>query len=103
MFDFEALLIGTGVGLSSAIVGAIIDYRISKKRNKEESENGRLPGCIFLVSGSLGFLGIIVIVLSFIAESVGRAFTAGLGVGFGFFFGFVFMMGMWFLTQRIKP
>ncbi|MCP5094566.1 MAG: hypothetical protein GY943_03315 [Chloroflexi bacterium] len=104
MFDFEALLIGAGVGLISAIIGAIIDYRFISRNRKEQAEleNGRLPGCIFLVSGSLGFLGIVVIFLSFLVESVKRALIAGLGVGLGFFVGFVIMMLVWFFTQRKK-
>lgn len=101
MFDFEALLIGAGVGFCCAVVGAILDYRLAARNRKaNEAENGRLPGCIYIVSGSLGVIGIIVIFLSFLVHSLGRALVAGLGVSAGFFLGFLLMSLVWMLTQN---
>ncbi len=100
MFDLKALLLGGGIGLSSAIIGAVVDYRILKQ--KSESENGRLPGCIFFISGFLGLLGVFVILISSMLDSFAQAITAGMGVVAGFFLGFLIMMFAWFIVRRNK-
>lgn len=93
----DAFLIGGIIGLVSAIVGAVIDYRILKQ---PEEQANRLPGCIFLVSGGLGLLGVVVIAFSFFAATVRRSLIAGGGVLTGFFLGFLLMMLAWFVLDR---
>lgn len=97
MFELSAIIIGGIIGLSCAVVGAIIDYRQMKRR---QEENNRLPGCMFVMSGSLGMLGTAVVAVSFLLDSVARAVTAGVGVIVGFVLGFVIMMGTGLLFDR---
>jgi len=98
MFELDAFLIGVVIGITSSICGALIDYlRLCRLDDPEQSG---APGCIYLVSGGLGFLGLVVIIISFIIQSVGRAITAGIGVLFGFIISFLLLMVLWFFLQR---
>ena len=97
MFELDAFFIGFVIGASSSFCGAVIDYFRSRNKEKEKSD---LPGCIYLVSGGLGLLGFIVIVISFILKSVGRALSAGLGVLVGFTISFILLMILWVFIQR---
>ncbi len=97
MFELDAFFIGVVIGATSSVCGALIDY--FRSRNKKKEKTG-LPGCIYLVSGGLGLLGFIVIVISFILKSVGRALSAGLGVFVGFIISFIFLMILWMFIQR---
>lgn len=98
MFELSAIIIGGIIGLSCAVVGAIIDYRKMKRR--QEADDNQLPGCMFVMSGSLGMLGAAVVAVSFLLDSVARAVTAGVGVITGFVLGFVIMMGAGLLFDR---
>jgi hypothetical protein len=101
MFDLEAFFIGGGIGLASAIIGALIDYRVTRRRDPNAEK--RTPGCIFLVPGALGLLGLLVITASLLMSGeVARVLVAGLGVGVGFFLGFVLMTVLWFVWRRVK-
>ncbi|MCA9928867.1 MAG: hypothetical protein KC419_10335 [Anaerolineales bacterium] len=103
MFEPDALLLGGMIGLASAVIGAIIDYRILQRRRAQETEESSgPPGCIFIVSGTLGLLGLCVIAVSLVVQSLGRALVAGLGVMLGFFGGFLLMLLLWMLLQRGK-
>lgn len=100
MFDLQAFLIGGGIGLSSAILGALVEYRVVSHR--QESEQRRLPGCMFLVSGALGFLGVIAIAITLLTSGeMARTLIAGVGVGVGFFVGFVLMILAWIFWSRL--
>ena len=80
-------LIGGGIGLASAIVGAVLDYFVNQRRDKP-AENGP-PGCMFIASGSLGVAGLCAIVVSLVLTGkIGAALVVGLGVLSGFFVGF---------------
>ena len=80
-------LIGGGIGLVCAIIGAFVDYSVGRKRG--DVENDGRPGCMFIAAGGLGFVGLIAFLLSFvITGTVGPAFMMGLGVTSGFFIGF---------------
>ncbi|KAA3663805.1 MAG: hypothetical protein DWQ04_08925 [Chloroflexi bacterium] len=96
MFDLDAFFIGTVIGTTSSISGALIDYFRSRYAKEKKSS---LPGCIYLVSGGLGVLGFIVIIVSFILQSVGRALSAGLGVLVGFTLSFILLMILWIFIQ----
>jgi len=97
MFELDAFVIGAVIGITSSVCGAVIDY--FRSRNTEKIKSG-LPGCIYLVSGGLGLLGFIVIVVSFILKSVGRALSAGLGVFVGFTMSFILLMILWVFIQK---
>lgn len=95
MFEWNAFLIGSGVGLFSAVLGGVLEFLISARR---EVGNGRLPGCMLLVTGALGFAGVVVTLISWLfGHDLGRPLTAGLGVGLGFFGGFVLLLIFWLL------
>ena len=97
--NLHSFFIGLAIGLMSAIIGAIIEYLIVRQRGDQEAE--RLPGCMLLVSGALGGVGMLVIGFSLITSGeVVRMLITGLGVGVGFFSGFVIMMLGWFLLNR---
>jgi hypothetical protein len=97
--NLQSFFIGLAIGLASAIIGAITEYLIVRQRGDREAE--RLPGCMLLVSGGLGGIGLLVIGFSLITSGeVVRMLITGLGVGTGFFGGFVLMMLAWFLLNR---
>jgi ABC-type Fe3+ transport system permease subunit len=97
--NLQSFIIGVAVGLASAIIGAIVEYLIVRQRQNQETE--RLPGCMLLVSGGLGGIGIMAIGFSLITSGeVVRMLITGLGVGVGFFGGFVLMMLGWFVLNR---
>jgi ABC-type Fe3+ transport system permease subunit len=99
--NLQSFIIGLAVGLVSAIVGAIVEYLIVRQRGDEAQETERLPGCMLLVSGGLGGVGLLAIGFSLITSGkVVRMLITGLGVGTGFFGGFVLMMLGWFLFNR---
>lgn len=100
MFELEAFLIGIVIGLTSSVCGALIDYRrISRQADNEKSS---APGCIYLVTGGLGLLGFLVIVISFALQSVARALWAGAGVFVGFVGSFFVLMLLWFFIRGRK-
>jgi len=97
--NLQSFMIGLAIGLVSAIIGAIVEYLIVRQRGDREAE--RLPGCMLLVSGGLGGVGMLVIGFSLITSGeVVRMLITGLGVGAGFFGGFVLMMLAWFLIDQ---
>lgn len=97
--NWQSFLIGLGIGLTSAIVGAVVEYLIVRRREDQQME--RLPGCMLLVSGALGGVGMLAIGVSLITSGeVVRMIITGLGVGVGFFTGFVLMMLTWFFLNR---
>lgn len=80
-------LIGGGIGLISAVLGACIDYFAGQRRSNPEADE--LPGCMFIAAGFLGFAGLVAVVLSLLFWGTLRvAAFAGLGVLAGFFVGF---------------
>ncbi len=87
MSDF---FIGGSIGFTSAIITAIIQYLINRKR---EVESPTRPGCIFIITGALGCLGLIMLTTSwFLTGSVNPAIPPGIGVILGFFLGFGLMI-----------
>jgi hypothetical protein len=99
--NMQSFLIGLVIGLVSAIIGATVEYLIVRQQRDDEQDNERLPGCMLLVSGGLGGVGLLAIGFSLlISGEVVRMLITGLGVGVGFFGGFVLMMLAWFLVNR---
>lgn len=85
--NISYFLIGGAIGLLSAVIGALVDYLIGRRR--PVNETGGPPGCLMLVTGGLGGTGFIVLVLSgLLTGSIWLAVIAGLGVFAGFFLGF---------------
>lgn len=75
----------------SAIIGALVDYLIGRRRHDKQEVSGP-PGCLMLVAGGLGITGMIVIFLSWLLTgSITLAVIAGAGVLLGFFVGFAFL------------
>lgn len=98
MLSQNAFLIGIIIGFASSVISAVVDYRIMQRRADREESSG--PGCMFIVSGTLGWLGIVVVGASLFLHSLNRALLAGLGVLVGFLAGFLLMLALWFLLQR---
>ncbi|MEZ4595174.1 MAG: hypothetical protein R3D55_29120 [Chloroflexota bacterium] len=99
--NLQAFLIGLALGLVSAIIGALVEYLIVRQRSEQAQETERLPGCMLLVSGGLGGLGMLAIAFSLLSTGeVVRMLITGLGVTVGFFAGFLLMMLVWFLWER---
>ena len=99
--NLESFLIGLVIGLASAIIGGIVEYLIVRQRGEQSQEAERLPGCMLLVSGGLGGLGLFAIGFSLLTSGeVVRMLITGLGVGIGFFSGFVILMVAWFILNR---
>lgn len=94
------LLIGAAVGGASSLIGAIVDYLIARRRGKDETR--RLPGCMLLTTGGLGFAGLIVAILSlFFTHSLRPVIFAGFGVLLGFSAAFFLLALPWtILTYR---
>jgi hypothetical protein len=94
-------LIGGGIGLLSATIGATIDFLIARRRNKDREE-GAPPGCLMLMAGGLGLVGLFFIIASWLlTDSLRLAMVTGLGVLTGFFIGFaVLFIGSVLLVER---
>lgn len=80
-------IIGGGIGLFCAILGAFVEYMLVFKGPGKEERN--LPGCMLLMAGALSLVGIVAIGIAFLVfGTVWPAVVVGLGVGFGFLCGF---------------
>jgi len=93
------LLIGGAVGLVSAIIAGFYQYRIA--RNGNETRTRGLPGCLMLVAGWLGLVGLLVAAVSLaFTGKLTLAVVSGLGVLAGFFAG---SASMFILLLRTHP
>ena len=95
-------LIGALVGLCGSGIGALVDYFIAKRQsNKKERV---LPGCIFLVTGSLGLIGLLFTTVAFLLTGgVRLALLSGLGVLGGFTVTFMLLTLGWLLFVDRSP
>lgn len=99
--NLQAFLVGLALGFVSAIIGAVVEYLIVRQRGEQAQQAERLPGCMLLVSGGLGGVGMLAIAFSLLATGeVVRMLITGMGVTIGFFAGFLVMMLAWFLWER---
>ncbi len=89
--------LGFVVGAVSAVIGALVEYLLARRRNPEEE---RLPGCMLMMTGALGFTGVVLIVIGLFLGQLGRTLSMGLGVGTGFVLSFLVLAGSWFLFLR---
>lgn len=95
------ILIGAGVGVISAFVGAVVQFRLSGRRGGEPS--ARLPGCVLLIIGALGFAGLAMFAASILLTgSLQVALLAGVGVLIGFFLSYVLIVATWLARARRK-
>jgi hypothetical protein len=96
------LLIGALIGLSSSSIGALIDYLLTKKRNNQKESI--LPGCVLLVSGMLGLIGLCFTVTTFfLTGGLKLALLSGLGVLGGFTIAFMLLSLGWLLFADHAP
>lgn len=92
--------LGSIVGLACAAIGAAVEHqRVRARRGREDDEN-TLPGCMIMMVGALGFMGVIALLISLFTGEMRRAVLLGLGIGAGFMFGFMLLAGMWLLLAR---
>lgn len=95
-----SFFLGGGVGLLCALVGGVIEYRRARHRAPDAETSGRLPGCLIMMAGGLGFVGMMALIVSFFLGQVGQAAMLGLGIASGFLLGFWILVGIWVLLVR---
>jgi hypothetical protein len=87
--NLNMFMIGGGIGLVCAGLGAFVDFMVSRRRGAEENH---LPGCMLLMTGALGFVGVVMLGVSYLFyQTFSPAFWMGVGVMAGFFLGFTFL------------
>jgi hypothetical protein len=90
---------GVIIGLLVALIGGIVEYWLSLRRNGT-GESNRLPGCLLYVSGGLVVAGIISLAASFLLTGgIRPALVLGAGVLSGFYVGFIFLFVLWLLLE----
>ena len=94
------LIIGTGIGLGIAIIGAFSEYWRSF-RSSTAKKPYQLPGCMLFVIGGLSMAGIVSLIISFfLIGSIEPALVLGAGVLGGFYVGFGLLFILWLLINR---
>ncbi len=88
---------GFMVGGISAMIGSIVEWRLLQRQSTEIE---RVPGCMMLTAGGLGFAGTISILIGLIVRNLSLVLRMGLGVVTGFLLGFVLMTAIWYLFIR---
>ncbi len=88
---------GFMVGGISAIIGSIVEWRLLQRQS---ADTERVPGCMMLTAGGLGFAGTISILIGLIVRNLSLVLRMGLGVVTGFLLGFVLMTAIWYLFIR---
>ncbi len=98
MSNITLLLIGGGIGLTVAVVGAIIDYWLHLRPGKPTPSPGdpRQPGCILFAIGGLTLTGVVALIASFVLTGgIWPALIIGLGTFIGFYAGFLALLIIW--------
>lgn len=98
--DIHPFLLGSGVGLICSVIGAIVDFRRTRARRGRSDEAGGLPGCMLMMTGALGFTGVVALLISLFTGQLRRALWLGAGVGSGFVGGFLLLLGLWWALLR---
>ncbi len=88
---------GFMVGVTSAVIGSIVEWRLLRRQTKDVE---RVPGCMMLMAGGLGFVGALSILIGLIVRSLPLVLLLGLGVITGFWLGFILMAIIWYLFVR---
>jgi hypothetical protein len=99
---FRLFLMGGGFGLICAVVGAMIDYLLMRRQG--EDEEFVLPGCMLLMIGALGLLGLVAIGVAFMTTgTIWPAVSTGVGVLLGFLAGFtiIFLTAIFFSDRKV--
>lgn len=87
------------MGLSSAFIGAAIDWL--RMRRLPDPNNGRLPGCLMLMVGALGFLGLVMFMITWVIGRPRISIISGAGVIVGFFLMFVLLAVIWVMREYL--
>jgi hypothetical protein len=97
--NLTSLIIGAGIGLGIAVLGALVEYRLSLRSNAA-AKTHHLPSCLLFVIGGLILASIASIVTSLILNvSIGPALILGAGMLGGFYIGFVLLFILWFYLE----
>ena len=98
--NLALLIIGTGIGLGIAMIGAFSEYWRSF-RSSTVQKPYQLPGCMLFVIGGLSMAGIVSLIISFFLNgSIKPALVLGAGVLGGFYVGFGLLFILWLLIKR---
>ncbi|MCA9949701.1 MAG: hypothetical protein KDE48_08655 [Anaerolineales bacterium] len=103
MPNINLLLIGGGIGLTVAIVGAILDYWLHLRPGKPTPLPGepRQPGCILFAIGGLSLTGLVALAAAFILTGgLWPAIILGLGTFIGFYAGFLTLLIIWLKIDK---
>lgn len=103
MSNLNLLLIGGGIGLTVAIVGAILDYRLHLRPEKPTPQPGepRQPGCILFAIGGLTLTGLVALVAAFVLTGgIRPTLIVGLGTFIGFYAGFLTLLIIWLRIDK---
>jgi hypothetical protein len=94
------LLVGFGIGISISVIGGVVDYWLSGRKNNPH-QSKPFPGCLLYIAGALVLIGLVALVISFILEgSIRPAIILGAGVLSGFYAGFTLLMLLYLFTRR---
>lgn len=97
------LTTGLQVGLALAILGAVIEYYLARRRSKAQVPR-QLPGCLLYMAGALAVAGMAAILGSIILRgSIMPALWLGAGVLGGFYLGFALLFLLYLLAKSIWP
>lgn len=103
MSNINLLLIGGGIGLTVAIVGAIIDYWLHLRPGKPTPSPGdpRQPGCLLFAIGGLTLTGLVALVAAFVLTGgIWPALILGLGTFIGFYVCFLTLLIIWLKIDK---
>jgi protein-S-isoprenylcysteine O-methyltransferase Ste14 len=96
--------LGTLIGSVAAVIGAVVEYQRAEQRMtpRDKPAEARLPGCMIIMAGAMGGVGVVALVASSLAGSPVPALVMGLGVGFGFFGVFILLVLGWIGIERVR-
>ncbi len=103
MTNINLLLIGGGIGLTIAIVGAVFDYWLHLRPGKPMPQPGeaRHPGCILFAIGGLTLTGFVSLIAAFVfTGNIWPAILLGLGTFIGFYTGFLTLLIIWLKIDK---
>jgi hypothetical protein len=98
--NISLFLIGTAIGLGTALIGGLIDYWVNLRPDRPDRSD-RLPSCLFFIAGGLVIGGLAAIIGSFLLNGgISNALIMGAGVLIGFYTGFILLFGIWLWMNR---
>ncbi len=98
-------LIGGGIGLTVAFVGAFVEYMLFLRPDSDSGEEPhRLQGCLIFVVGGLLLVGGMMLITSLLfTGAIRTGLVMVIGVFVGFYMGFFILFFGWFLFARKRP